>query len=115
MKFDLSFWSTIRLGFFYLGMINLISPGAASSEVVYKTIDEDGDGNPGWTEVAGSGGGLGQYSYIRGNPALIDETLEIPDVSTDPTFQNSFSKGPIITIADGFSVTVGQGVTWSIF
>ena len=42
MKFDLSFWSTIRLGLFYLGMINLISPGAASSEVVYKTIDEDG-------------------------------------------------------------------------
>ena len=42
MKFDLSFWSTIRLGFFYLGMINLISPGAASSEVVYKTIDEEG-------------------------------------------------------------------------
>ena len=77
--------------------------------------DEDGDGNPGWTEVAGSGGGLGQYNYIRGNPALIDETLEIPDVSTDPTFQNSFSKGPVITIADGFSVTVGQGVTWSIF
>ena len=42
MKFDLSFWSTIRSGFFYLGMINLISPGAASSEVVYKTINENG-------------------------------------------------------------------------
>ncbi len=42
MKFYSSSWSTIRVGFFYLGMINLILPGVASSEVVYKTIDEDG-------------------------------------------------------------------------
>ena len=32
----------MRVGFFYLGMINLILPGVTSSEVVYKTIDEDG-------------------------------------------------------------------------
>ena len=30
------------VGIFYLGMIYLISFGSASSEVVYKTIDEDG-------------------------------------------------------------------------
>ena len=78
--------------------------------------DFDGDGNPGWSPVgSGGGGGLGEYSYIRGNPAIIDETLIIPGFAEDPTYQNSFSKGPIITIQSGTSVTVSEGVTWTIF
>ena len=63
----------------------------------------------------GGGGGLGEYSYIRGNPAIIDETLIIPGFAEDPTYQNSFSKGPVITIQSGHLVTVSEGVTWTIF
>ena len=78
--------------------------------------DSDGDGTNGWKSVgSGGGGGLGTYSYIRGNPALIDEDIIIPSVSEDPTYQNSFSKGPNITIQSGKTVTVGAGVTLLIF
>ena len=59
-------------------------------------------------------GGLGEYSYIRGNPAIIDETLIIPGFAEDPTYQNSFSKGPVITIQSGTSVQSVK-VTWTIF
>ena len=77
--------------------------------------DFDGDGNPGWSGVgSGGGGGLGEYSYIRGNPAVFDETIIIPTPAEDPTYVNSFSKGPIITIQSGTVITVSEGVTWSI-
>ena len=85
-------------------------------EAEIYVADFDGDGNPGWSPVgSGGGGGLGTYSYIRGNPALIDEDIIIPSVAEDPTYQNSFSKGPSITVGSGITVTVGAGVTWSIF
>ena len=38
MKFDLSFWSTNRLGFFYLGMINFISLGAVARRLYIKLL-----------------------------------------------------------------------------
>jgi hypothetical protein len=77
--------------------------------------DFDGDGNPGWSAVGGGGGGgLGEYSFIRGNPSIFDETIIIPTPSEDPTYVNSFSKGPIITISSGTVITVSEGVTWSI-
>ena len=42
MKSCTNFWLAIRLGCFYLGLFNFIMPVATCSEVVYKTIDEDG-------------------------------------------------------------------------
>ena len=81
--------------------------------------DFDGDGNPGWINLgAGAGGAasvLGDFNNIRGNPKTIAEDIEIPDPSTDKTYENSFSLGPTLTIANGFSVTVPSGVSWVIF
>ena len=81
--------------------------------------DFDGDGNPGWINLgAGAGGSasvLGDYNNIRGNPKTIAEDIEIPPPATDKTYENSFSLGPALTIASGFSVTVPVGVSWVIF
>jgi len=81
--------------------------------------DFDGDGNPGWINLgAGAGGSasvLGDYNNIRGNPKTIAEDIEIPAPATDKTYENSFSLGPSLTIANGFSVTVPVGVSWVIF
>ena len=81
--------------------------------------DSDGDGNPGWINLgAGAGGAanlLGTYSNIRGNPKTIAEDIEIPEPSTDPTYENAFTIGPTITIASGFTITVPNTVIWRIF
>lgn len=77
--------------------------------------DSDNQGNAGWKAVDKGAGGLGTYSFIRGNPRIITEDLEIPDPAVDPTYQNAFTKGPIITIDTGYSVIVPSGVVWSIF
>tara|TARA_B100000965_G_scaffold33430_1_gene24711 strand:- start:2266 stop:2706 length:441 start_codon:yes stop_codon:yes gene_type:complete len=81
--------------------------------------DSDGDGNPGWINLgAGAGGSasvLGDNNNIRGNPKTIAENIEIPNPSTDKSYENAFSLGPTITIATGYAVTVPVGVDWRIF
>ena len=81
--------------------------------------DFDGDGNAGWINLgAGAGGSasvLGDFNNIRGNPKTIAEDIEIPAPATDKTYENSFSLGPKLTIASGFTVTVPVGVNWRIF
>tara|TARA_B100002019_G_scaffold3971_1_gene3296 strand:- start:7117 stop:7824 length:708 start_codon:yes stop_codon:yes gene_type:complete len=72
---------------------------------------------PGWINVkgGGSGGGLGEYSIIKGNARTINESIEIPSNSESAYgFENCFTVGPEITIASGFSVTVGDGAKWTI-
>ena len=81
--------------------------------------DADGDGNAGWINLgAGAGGAanlLGAGSNIRGNPKTIAEDIIIPDPATDPTYENSFTIGPSLSIASGFTVTVPNNVVWRIF
>ena len=81
--------------------------------------DSDGDGNPGWINLgAGAGGAaniIGGGNNIRGNPKTIAEDIIIPDPATDPTYENSFTIGPSLTIASGFTVTVPDTVVWRIF
>lgn len=81
--------------------------------------DFDGDGNPGWINLgAGAGGSvslLGDNNNIRGNPKTIAEDIEIPNPATDKTYENSFTLGPVLSIATGFTVTVPVGVNWRIF
>ena len=67
---------------------------------------------------AGAGGSvslLGDANNIRGNPKTIAEDIEIPNPATDKTYENSFTLGPSIRIASGFTVTVPVGVNWRIF
>ena len=81
--------------------------------------DADGDGNPGWINLGAGAGGtvniLGDGNNIRGNPKTIAEDIEIPDPTTDNSFENSFSLGPKLTIASSYTVTVPNGVNWRIF
>lgn len=81
--------------------------------------DADGDGNPGWINLGSGAGGsasvLGDNSNIRGNPKTIAEDIEIPDPVADPTYENAFTIGPVITIASGFTVSVPVNVHWRIF
>ena len=79
----------------------------------------NGPGNiPGWVKVkgGGAGGGLGEFSIIKGNSRTIDEDLIIPAVTEDPVFafEQAFTVGPVVTISSGYSVTVGEGVAYSI-
>ena len=83
-----------------------------------NTLDTGGLGSligPQWTNV-GSADGLGEYQLIRGNPRTIEESLTIPyDPSTSNfAFEKSYTVGPEITIASGFTVTVEEGVSWRI-
>lgn len=70
---------------------------------------------PQWTNI-GSGDGLGTYQLIRGNPRTISENITIPfDASSNNyAFEDSYSVGPDITIASGYTVTVSDGVTYQI-
>lgn len=70
---------------------------------------------PQWTNI-GSGDGLGTYQLIRGNPRTISENITIPfDASSNNyAFEDSYSVGPEITIASGFTITVSDGVTYQI-
>ena len=81
--------------------------------------DADGDGNAGWINL-GAGAGvaanlLGAGSNIRGNPKTIAEDIIIPDPATDPTYENSFTIGPSLSIGTGYTVTVPNNVVWRIF
>tara|TARA_B100000035_G_C20990758_1_gene550049 strand:- start:690 stop:1133 length:444 start_codon:yes stop_codon:yes gene_type:complete len=100
-----------------VGMIRFNTTNDAAEIYV---ADADGDGNAGWIGL-GSGGGsgaanvLGDYNQIRGNPKTIAEDIVVPAPGTDPTYENAFSVGPSITIANSYSVTIPDTVTWTIF
>ena len=74
------------------------------------------DNVPGWAKVKGGGGatGLGVYGLIKGNSRSIDENIDIPAISESYAFDNAFTVGPVITISSGYTVTVGEGVDWTI-
>ena len=76
------------------------------------------DNLPGWKKVkgGGSGSGLGEFSIIKGNGRTIEEDIIIPAVNLDPVyaFEYAFTVGPACTIASGYEVTVGEGVSWVI-
>ena len=76
------------------------------------------DNLPGWKKVkgGGSGSGLGEFSLIKGNGRTIEEDIIIPAVTEDPVyaFEYAFTVGPACTIASGYEVTVGEGVSYVI-
>ena len=76
------------------------------------------DNLPGWKKVKGGGSasGLGEFSLIKGNGRTIEEDIIIPAVNLDPVyaFEYAFTVGPACTIASGYEVTVGEGVSYVI-
>ena len=76
------------------------------------------DNLPGWKKVkgGGSGSGLGEFSLIKGNGRTIEEDIIIPAVNLDPvySFEYAFTVGPVCTIASGYTLTVGEGVSYVV-
>ena len=76
------------------------------------------DNLPGWKKGkgGGSGSGLGEFSLIKGIGRTIEEDIIIPAVNLDPVyaFEYAFTVGPACTIASGYEVTVGEGVSYVI-
>ena len=76
------------------------------------------DNLPGWKKVKGGGSasGLGEFGLIKGNGRTIEEDITIPAVTEDPVyaFEYAFTVGPACTIASGYEVTVGEGVSYVI-
>ena len=76
------------------------------------------DNLPGWKKVkgGGSGSGLGEFSLIKGNGRTIEEDIIIPAVNLDPVyaFEYAFTVGPVCTIASGYTLTVGEGVSYIV-
>ena len=69
------------------------------------------DNLPGWKKVKGGGSasGLGEFGIIKGNGRTIEEDIIIPAVNLDPpyAFEYSFTVGPTVTVASGYTLTVG--------
>ena len=80
------------------------------SAEIYKA--DDGTGSAGWAALAGGGPSLGTDSIVRTNPTTISENLSIGP-SAGAEFANGMSAGPI-TVANGFTVTVESGGSWSV-
>ena len=79
---------------------------------IYKA--DDGTGSAGWASVAGGGPSLGDDSIIRTNNNTISENITVgPSANGDDKFTNGLSAGPI-EIANGYTVTVESGASWSI-
>ena len=77
---------------------------------IYKA--DDGTGSAGWAAVSGGGPELGDKSVIRTNATTISENLSVgPSAGTE--YANGMSAGPI-TIANGFTVTIESGGSWSV-
>jgi hypothetical protein len=76
------------------------------------------DNLPGWKKVKGGGSasGLGEFGLIKGNGRNIEEDIIIPAVTEDPpfAFEYSFTVGPVVTIASGYTLTVGEGVSYVV-
>lgn len=76
--------------------------------------DVGGPGTPGWDDVGGGGPSLGEDSIIRTNGTTISENITIgPTANQGVEFSNGFSAAPI-TIANGFTVTIENGATWTL-
>lgn len=76
--------------------------------------DADGQGNAGWTEVSGGGPSVGEDSVIRTNHDTISENLTVgPTAGGGAEYANGMSAGPI-TIANGFTITIENGASWSV-
>ena len=80
------------------------------SAEIYKA--DDGTGSAGWSPVAGGGPSLGSDSIIRTNPTTISENITVGPTAGNE-FANGMSAGPI-TVANGFTVTVESGGSWSV-
>ena len=80
------------------------------SAEIYKA--DDGTGSAGWSPVAGGGHSLGTDSIIRTNPTTISENITVGPTAGNE-FANGMSAGPI-TVANGFTVTVESGGSWSV-
>ena len=79
---------------------------------IYKA--DNGTGSAGWASVAGGGPSLGDDSIIRTNNDTISENITVgPTANGDDKFTNGMSAGPI-EIANGYTVTVESGASWSI-
>ena len=83
-----------------------------------NTLDTGGYGSiigPQWTNI-GSGDGLGTYQLIRGNARTISEniTISFDPATANYAFESSYSVGPEITIASGYTLTIEEGVTYEI-
>lgn len=79
---------------------------------IYKA--DDGTGNPGWAPISGGGPSIGTDSIVRTNHDTVEENLTIgPTANNGDEFTNGMSAGPI-TIANGFTVTVENGASWSV-
>ncbi len=83
---------------------------------VEQYVNSAQNSQPGWVKVKGGGSavGLGEYGLIKGNSRSIDENIIIPATSETFAFDNAFTVGPIITISSGNTVTVSEGVDWTI-
>ena len=80
------------------------------SAEIYKA--DDGTGSAGWSGISGGGPSLGTDSIIRTNPTTISENITVgPTAGSE--FANGMSAGPI-TIANGYTVTVESGGSWSV-
>ncbi len=77
---------------------------------IYKA--DDGSGSAGWAAVSGGGPSLGDDSVVRTNANTISENLTVGP-SAGAEFANGMSAGPI-KIANGYTVTVESGASWSI-
>tara|TARA_Y100000004_G_scaffold30126_1_gene31336 strand:+ start:2742 stop:3158 length:417 start_codon:yes stop_codon:yes gene_type:complete len=93
-----------------------VSPGTirfntdTDSAEIYKA--DDGTGSAGWTSISGGGPSLGADSIIRTNPTTISENITVgPTAGSE--FANGMSAGPI-TVANGYTVTVESGGSWSV-
>ncbi len=79
---------------------------------IYKA--DNGTGSAGWAPVSGGGPSLGQDSVVRTNANTISENLTIgPTANNGAEFANGMSAGPI-TIANGFTITIENGASWSV-
>ena len=77
---------------------------------IYKA--DDGSGSAGWASVSGGGPSLGDDSIIRTNANTIEENITVGPTAGDE-FANGMSAGPI-TVANGYTITVETGGSWSI-
>tara|TARA_B100001996_G_scaffold92664_1_gene69095 strand:+ start:634 stop:1488 length:855 start_codon:yes stop_codon:yes gene_type:complete len=100
--------------------VNALGTPAYGTLVYNSTEDEaqiwkqDVSGAPGWDSVGGGGPSIGEKSIIRTNGTTISENLTIgPTANGGVEFTNGFTAAPI-TIANGYTVTIENGATWTI-
>lgn len=100
--------------------VNALGTPAYGTLVYNSTEDEaqiwkqDVSGSPGWDSVGGGGPSVGENSIIRTNGTTISENLTVgPTANGGVEFTNGFTAAPI-TIANGYTVTIENGATWTI-